>query len=170
MEAACSGDLRALEATQHGAEPIMPNRESAKSSNQGGGGVKPRPAPDLDHIKPPEWLAALPPAHESESREDRLRRYLEHAGFVDIQIELMPEAETVVYHMGRGTNAHSATDQEAYAHLIAVLRGAGYRVGGEELALNLNGDLLDGAFLARPFTELCAEHEAREVRKAQLPQ
>jgi hypothetical protein len=147
----------------------MPTWKSVESSNHGRR-VKLQPAPDLDHIKPPEWLAALPPAQESERREDRLRRQLEQAGFVDIELEPMPDAETVVYRMRRGTNANSATDQEAYVTLTAILRGAGYPVGLEELAMNLDGDTLDGAFSTRPFAEQCAKQEAREAGDGQRPQ
>ena len=125
------------------------------------------PHRDPDDIDPAAWLAALPPFEEPERREDRLRRDLERAGFAEIEFEPVPDAELVLYRMRPGTNPNSATDLEAHTTMAEILRGAGYRIGIEDLDLNHHGDLIEGGFSTRPFAEQCAERDAREAAQDQ---
>ena len=85
-----------------------------------------------------------------------LHRPAAEAGFTEIELNLSNDGDLVEYRMQRSALANIESYDEAYSHLLNNLRKVGFRVGYEELALNVHGDILDGAFLTRPLAELCA--------------
>ena len=89
---------------------------------------------------------------------DRLRQLyhrLNKAGFENVRLALSDDGELVGFCFQRGVNVESANRESTYACVLRILRDAGFEIGFEELALTMNRDVLNGAFLVRPLAEIC---------------
>jgi len=121
-----------------------------------------RPLRDPDDFSSIQYLLREVTRESIETVEDRLRRLLTDVGFDVIELSYSAPDDFLTYRMGRGSNRECGTHDEAYSCLRRVLNDTGFRVGFEELALNFDGETLEGATLTRPFAELCREHDAAE--------
>jgi hypothetical protein len=84
-----------------------------------------------------------------------LRRHLRKSGFTKLRMELSRDGELVEFSFRVQANSKLKIYENAYSAVLGILLEAGFRVGFEELALNVNGENLDGAFLVRPLAEIC---------------
>ena len=85
----------------------------------------------------------------------RLYQQLVQAGFTEVRLALSDDHELVEFSFQRGANVESANRESAYACVLRILRDAGFGIGFEEFALEVNRDVLNGAFLVRPLAEIC---------------
>jgi len=80
---------------------------------------------------------------------------LNEAGFENVRLALSDDGELVEFCFQRGVNVESVNRESTYACVLRILRDAGFEIGFEELALTMNRDVLNGAFLVRPLAEIC---------------
>lgn len=85
----------------------------------------------------------------------RLHRHLTEAGFTNVRLDLSDDHELVQFSFESGTNVEFETEECAYACVLRILRASGFKIGFEELALNVDGFTVEGAFLVAPLAEIC---------------
>jgi hypothetical protein len=88
------------------------------------------------------------------------------AGFAAVWLQLVDDREQIEFR-GRLTDKVSAEGSESLLRLwIQVLRGAGFRVGFEELGITqADGTLITGRSFTAPIAEVAA-HGAPEIEGA----
>jgi hypothetical protein len=133
--------------------------DEADDNNEDGEHRPPRDPEDFSSI---QYLLREITRESIETVEDRLRRLLTDAGFDIIELSYSAPDDFLTYRMGRGSNRECGADDKADSSLRRVLNETGFRVGFEELALNFDGETLEGATPTRPLAELCREHDAAE--------
>jgi len=84
-----------------------------------------------------------------------LRHRLRQSGFTKLRMNLSDDGELVEFSFQFEANGNLKVYENTYASLLRILAEAGFQVGFEELALNINGIIWDGAFLVRPLAEIC---------------